>query len=345
MRVGLAILTVAAGAAAAAVWLPMTKSESELAVVTGIDAGGVARVSAPAPDRSSGREAATAAEPASGRFFGFALPAMPSDRSKLDNPAAVAGDGVSKASRQAWPAEIVRGTFQTTVAAGPAVVVPVPALGRPLRERPRHELVREIQRELKRVGCYGGDVDGEWGPGSRRAVLAFMERVNSSVPNDEPDLIQLTLVRGYPGVACARQCPPDRMAPGSGRCLQGPIMATRQAPRLIEERAIAVRPASGIVTGTAAPAVIAAPMLQRTPVVPITSVPMPDAVASAPMSVVPLDGRMAIGGPPVSPDLLAAQGMSDLPPAVTAKPRSPQRSQYNGQRRSDRNWTRTFFDN
>ncbi|MBU2531658.1 MAG: hypothetical protein KKB37_02870, partial [Alphaproteobacteria bacterium] len=32
---------------------------------------------------------------------------------------------------------------------------------------PPDMLVRHLQRELRRVGCYGGAIDGDWGPASR----------------------------------------------------------------------------------------------------------------------------------------------------------------------------------
>ena len=32
---------------------------------------------------------------------------------------------------------------------------------------------RAAQTELKRLGCYASLIDGDWGPGSRRALTAF----------------------------------------------------------------------------------------------------------------------------------------------------------------------------
>ena len=39
--------------------------------------------------------------------------------------------------------------------------------------------VREVQRELKRVGCYSQEIDGEWGPATRRAMKDFTDRANA----------------------------------------------------------------------------------------------------------------------------------------------------------------------
>jgi len=66
----------------------------------------------------------------------------------------------------------------------------------------RDDLVRALQRELNRVGCYSGDIDGDWGPGSKRAMSAFIDRVNASLPVEEPDYILLSLVKGHKGLGC-----------------------------------------------------------------------------------------------------------------------------------------------
>jgi Putative peptidoglycan binding domain len=42
--------------------------------------------------------------------------------------------------------------------------------------------VREVQRELKRVGCYSQEIDGEWGPATRRAMKDFTDRANAVLP-------------------------------------------------------------------------------------------------------------------------------------------------------------------
>lgn len=39
--------------------------------------------------------------------------------------------------------------------------------------RTRKEIVLELQTELGRVGCYGGEIDGAWGPASSEALAAF----------------------------------------------------------------------------------------------------------------------------------------------------------------------------
>ncbi len=63
-------------------------------------------------------------------------------------------------------------------------------------------VIRNMQIELRRVGCYHGRIDGDWGPASRFAMAAFTKAVNAALPTDRPDDILLTLVRRHAGTAC-----------------------------------------------------------------------------------------------------------------------------------------------
>src|SRR5262245_37399746 len=61
-------------------------------------------------------------------------------------------------------------------------------------------LARELQRHLKRAGCYGGAVTGVWSPPVRRAMKAFTDRANAALPVDQPDQVLLALVESNPQV-------------------------------------------------------------------------------------------------------------------------------------------------
>jgi hypothetical protein len=50
---------------------------------------------------------------------------------------------------------------------------------------------RELQKELRRVGCYEGELNG-----AKRCMKAFTERVNATLPVDEPDYILYSMVQG-----------------------------------------------------------------------------------------------------------------------------------------------------
>ena len=73
----------------------------------------------------------------------------------------------------------------TPVAAAPATLPPVPdAVIQPVVAPPApqaeipEDLPSAIQAELKRVGCYNMRVDGDWGNGSRRALSAYLEKID-----------------------------------------------------------------------------------------------------------------------------------------------------------------------
>jgi hypothetical protein len=84
----------------------------------------------------------------------------------------------------------------------------------------RVSLIRELQRELKRVGCYSGDVNGMWTTSSRLAMKSFTDKVNASLPIDNPDEVLLSLVRGHKDTACAAACSPGQALNDKGRCLE-----------------------------------------------------------------------------------------------------------------------------
>jgi len=100
-------------------------------------------------------------------------------------------------------------------------------------EAGRRQLARTIQSELKRVGCYHGKLDGAWTAAVQTALRSFIDRVNASLPVDEPDHILLTLLQGHQARACGEGCPPGQVAVGDGRC------QPRQLARASERRTLA----------------------------------------------------------------------------------------------------------
>ena len=86
------------------------------------------------------------------------------------------------------------------------------------------ELTQALQLELKRVHCYDGPIDGEWLLQSKRAMRAFLDRVNASLPIDKPDRILLTLIKGHVDAACGQVCPEGQSLAANGRCLPTPTV-------------------------------------------------------------------------------------------------------------------------
>jgi hypothetical protein len=93
----------------------------------------------------------------------------------------------------------------------------------------RISLVRELQRELKRVGCYSGDVNGVWTTSSRMAMKSLTDQVNATLPIDNPDHVLLSLVRGQQDGVCGTPCLSGQTANENGRCMPSAVSAKAPA--------------------------------------------------------------------------------------------------------------------
>lgn len=167
-----------------------------------------------------------------------------------------------------WRSAVVTSAADTSAAA--------PKVAAPLDSRSRVELARAIQSELKRVGCYGGAIDGSWGAASKRAMVAFIERVNASLPLGEPDDILLLLVKSHAPGTCGVACPVGQTLAPNNRCVPDAILAHAGKP---------ARPAAPATAEPAQSTVMAAAAPGATP---------------AADDRWPLPGRMGIGGPELS---------------------------------------------
>src|SRR5262245_40543206 len=112
------------------------------------------------------------------------------------------------------------------------VYVPIRRAAAPLtatatQESPRTpnlDLVRQLQHELTRVGCYAGDINGIWAPSTRRAMEALIERLNAKLPTARPEHVHLALVQGQQTRICD-QCSAAEENQFGGRCANS---ATRE---------------------------------------------------------------------------------------------------------------------
>ena len=91
--------------------------------------------------------------------------------------------------------------------------------------RDRDALARELQKELRRVGCYEGELNGAWTPSTRRAMKAFTDRVNATLPVEEPDAVLFAMVQGQQDRVCGKPCPAGQGISEDGRCLPNAILA------------------------------------------------------------------------------------------------------------------------
>ncbi len=149
-------------------------------------------------------------------------------------PAGAAIDSAPQKASELAAAMPVRpsSTWSAIVSSEPA------AQGRMTSSKPgdgeaRVQLTRDLQRELQRVGCYDGEVTGNWTPSTKRAMGTFMDRVNATLPMEEPDYILLTLVQGHTAAACGTECPSGQAISANGRCVPNAVVAgaTRKTQR------------------------------------------------------------------------------------------------------------------
>ena len=130
-----------------------------------------------------------------------------------------------------------------------ATLAPRTALGSPQKETSlpadRLVLARELQRELARVGCYEGEFSGVWTPTARKAMKAFVDRVNATLPTEEPDYILLTLVQSARDKVCGASCPPGQGLAES-RCMPSAILAGKKAAQVTRVSPVRPDPAAAI---------------------------------------------------------------------------------------------------
>lgn len=260
------------------IWSPGRDSEQQLAVVTEIAPRGIARVQAPAAPRAADQSVAE-------RRVRVFSPDMP----LVERPATEPNRTVANAPRPAvadtvGELRVASGVKQSGPTTPPRFGAPVPS-----DDSSRFELIRNLQRELKRVGCYWGEVDGDWGGGSKRSMGAFMERVNATLPIDQPDYILLSLVQGHTGLACGKDCPAGQSLSAGGRCTPN-VVLTQNGRRGGRDEAAAPRTDGWTTVTEAAPAAVAEP----------------------------LPGRMAIGGPRTAEPKLDASGLGAVAAAAAA---------------------------
>ena len=181
---------------------------------------------------------------------------------------------------------------------------------RPIDPADRAALARALQRELKRVGCYQGEITGVWTTSSRMAMKTFTERVNATLPVDNPDPVLLSLVQGRRERACSTSCPPGQTPAEGGACT--PAAAAAKAGKAAEAKSDAERPAEALLTGGAAVAAgttaamaLAAPSAAKT-----------DAKAPAPASKAAVRSAASEPSNPGGP----------VPPEGIARDRKPRRS-------------------
>ena len=217
-------------------------------------------------------------------------------------------------------------TWTTVVTADPGALPKSRAKPQRDEDVARYERARDLQRELKRAGCYYGEIDGDWGPGSRRAMAEFADRVNATLPIEVPDVVLLALVQAHAGQVCGRTCPAGQGLDGDGRCLPRAVLAqgekkagerTKRAETIERERKAALE-------RLARAAERAHTAGQPAPGAKLATAPPPPLPGR--MSVGTGSGRIAPAGDQPGLETMDAREASVTEPDPVAAPKRPKRS-------------------
>jgi hypothetical protein len=158
-----------------------------------------------------------------------------------DTPVPVPGQHADRASHPASSGKLVVSqsegpshsfTEPTVVTVAERTVERSVALGQTLAPRGPDAIGRELQKELKRVGCYAGELNGVWTTSTRQAMNAFTDRVNAKLPTNKPDSILLTLVRGYSSKVCGIPCPSGQSLGRTQECAPNALLAPTSGTKL-----------------------------------------------------------------------------------------------------------------
>ncbi len=92
------------------------------------------------------------------------------------------------------------------------------------------KVAEDMQRELLRVGCYSGRIDGNWGPQSRQALGRFNEAAKLELQLDAPSPPDVTRIKSFAGRVCEQVASPapatrHREPSGEKRRDSGPTFA------------------------------------------------------------------------------------------------------------------------
>src|SRR4029079_14931245 len=92
-------------------------------------------------------------------------------------------------------------------------------------------LVRQLQSELKRLGCYHHAMNGERTSVTRQAMKDFLERANAVLPLGAPEAAHLALLKSKAEPLCGTACPVGQTLARGNQCLPNPLLAfaTRQS--------------------------------------------------------------------------------------------------------------------
>ena len=188
-------------------------------------------------------------------------------------------------------------------------------------------LTKELQRQLRRVGCYSGEINGAWTQSTRRAMQTFTNRVNAALPVERPDHILLAMLQSNPDKTCSKPCSLGENSAPDGSCMPGAMTGLS-----IKTAALSHPKPQPLVTGWRA---VETTALEDA----IPKIPAREPVMTAPAKPQPIP-KMMIAAPPPKP--------TSQRPAVAATNREQPRVSHRPEREQSRpmqqsEFVRTFF--
>ena len=88
-------------------------------------------------------------------------------------------------------------------------------LGQGAFDPAKGQLVPALQSELARLGCYGGGIDGDWGPGSAAALARYAGAGGPVEADAAPGLPLFRAVLAAPDIDCPAPAPAAAAAPAA----------------------------------------------------------------------------------------------------------------------------------
>jgi Caspase domain len=107
---------------------------------------------------------------------------------------------------------------------------------------PPDQLPVAVQTELKRMGCYRGGIDGQWGPGSRRALQLYFDTLQAATTTQEPTIEVFHQLLQKDDVACPVPVA-AAPAPAAATTTRNTTRATTQAAPTTRRQPAAAAPA------------------------------------------------------------------------------------------------------
>jgi hypothetical protein len=259
-----------------------------------------------------------ASEPEAARGTDVAKSSPAGERPSLDiasvNPQPAYRPIAPATTRTAEPVPAFSAPVVVTIAQRPSEPSAAPTRATAI-PKDRDTLARELQKELKRVGCYEGELNGVWTPLTRRAMKAFTDRVNATLPVEEPDAILFAMVLGHQDKACGKPCPSSQGLSEDGRCLPNAILA-KAAKKGLPPAGVAQAPKNSPAAAAKPVTAVAGWSTVTTAAAPV---PAPVIVSASVLGPPPTDGRMALAGP-TPPLLRMAQAPAARHVSRTRKP-------------------------